>query len=57
MTEATGYALRLERAFTRRDKNLEFEGGYHGRGDEAQYSPSQERGMSNEVVISHIPHP
>src|SRR3712207_3850918 len=37
-SEATGYALRLARAFTGRDKVLKFEGGYHGVGDYAQYS-------------------
>ncbi len=32
-TEATMSALRLARAFTRRDKIIKFEGGYHGHGD------------------------
>jgi glutamate-1-semialdehyde 2,1-aminomutase len=39
-SEATGYALRLARAFTGRDKILKFEGGYHGVGDYALYSTS-----------------
>jgi glutamate-1-semialdehyde 2,1-aminomutase len=32
-TEATAYALRVARAFTRRDKILKFEGGFHGMHD------------------------
>ena len=32
-TEATMSALRLARAFTRRDKIIKFAGGYHGHGD------------------------
>jgi glutamate-1-semialdehyde 2,1-aminomutase len=32
-SEATFYALRLARAFRRRDKVLKFEGAYHGQGD------------------------
>ncbi|MGY8994608.1 MAG: aspartate aminotransferase family protein [Rhodospirillales bacterium] len=32
-TEATSYALRVARAFTRRDKILKFEGGFHGMHD------------------------
>jgi glutamate-1-semialdehyde 2,1-aminomutase len=33
-TEATMSALRLARAFTRRDKILKFDGGYHGHADD-----------------------
>ncbi|MEM6620116.1 MAG: aminotransferase class III-fold pyridoxal phosphate-dependent enzyme [Pseudomonadota bacterium] len=36
--EADMYAIRLARAFTRRDKILKFEGGYHGMSAEAQMS-------------------
>jgi len=32
-TEADLYAMRLARAFRRRDKILKFEGGYHGMSD------------------------
>lgn len=32
-TEADHYAMRAARAFTRRDKILKFEGGFHGMGD------------------------
>src|SRR5205807_2717011 len=32
-TEATMTALRLARAFTRRDKIIKFDGGYHGHAD------------------------
>ena len=32
-TEADAYAMRLARAFRRRDKVLKFEGGYHGMSD------------------------
>jgi glutamate-1-semialdehyde 2,1-aminomutase len=39
-TEATLFAIRLARAFTRRDKILIFEGGYHGTHDYAAYSTS-----------------
>ncbi len=34
-SEATGYAMRLARAFTGRDKILKFEGAYHGNHDYA----------------------
>ena len=37
-TEATFFALRLARAFTRRDKILKFEGGYHGSHDYSMMS-------------------
>jgi len=36
--EADMYAIRLARAFTRRDKIVKFEGGYHGMSAEAQMS-------------------
>ncbi|MEM8498567.1 MAG: aminotransferase class III-fold pyridoxal phosphate-dependent enzyme [Pseudomonadota bacterium] len=36
--EADMYAMRLARAFTRRNKILKFEGGYHGMSAEAQMS-------------------
>ncbi len=36
--EADMYAIRLARAFTRRDKVVKFEGGYHGMSAEAQMS-------------------
>jgi len=39
-TEATLFALRLARAFTRRDKVLIFEGGYHGTHDYAAAAAS-----------------
>src|SRR5919205_1915690 len=39
-TEATMFALRLARAFTRRDKVLIFEGGYHGTHDYAAFASS-----------------
>ncbi|MDQ3812103.1 MAG: aspartate aminotransferase family protein [Chloroflexota bacterium] len=39
-TEATQFALRLARAFTRRDKVLMFEGGYHGTHDYAAAASS-----------------
>ena len=37
-SEATFFALRLARAFRRRDMILKFEGGYHGMGDHALMS-------------------
>jgi glutamate-1-semialdehyde 2,1-aminomutase len=37
-TEADMYAMRLARAFRRRDKMLKFEGGYHGMSDHALMS-------------------
>lgn len=37
-SEATGYAMRLARAFTGRDKILKFEGAYHGNHDYALVS-------------------
>lgn len=37
-SEATFFALRLARAFRKRDKVLKFEGGYHGMGDSALMS-------------------
>lgn len=37
-TEADMYAMRLARAFTKRDKIIKFEGGYHGMSSEAQMS-------------------
>ncbi len=42
-TEADAYAIRLARAYRRRDKILKFEGGYHGMSDYAMMSlwPSQ----------------
>jgi len=36
--EAVSYALRLARAYRKRDVILKFEGGFHGVGDYAQYS-------------------
>ncbi len=36
--EADMYAMRLARAFTRRNKIIKFEGGYHGMSSEAQMS-------------------
>ncbi len=39
-TEATFFALRLARAFTRRDKILKFEGGFHGTHDYSLMSVS-----------------
>jgi glutamate-1-semialdehyde 2,1-aminomutase len=37
-TEADAYAMRLARAFTKKDKILKFEGGYHGMSDYALMS-------------------
>lgn len=37
-SEATFFALRVARAFRKRDKILKFEGGYHGMGDSALMS-------------------
>ncbi len=37
-SEADMYAFRLARAYTKRDKIIKFEGGYHGMGPEAQMS-------------------
>lgn len=37
-TEADAYAMRLARAYRRRDKILKFEGGYHGMSDYAMMS-------------------
>ena len=37
-SEATGYALRLARAFTGRDKILKFEGAFHGNHDYSNFS-------------------
>lgn len=42
-SEATAYAMRLARAFTRRDKILKFEGGYHGNHDYAIVSTFPKR--------------
>jgi glutamate-1-semialdehyde 2,1-aminomutase len=42
-TEADLYAMRLARAFRRRDKILKFEGGYHGMGDAALMSLAPSR--------------
>lgn len=39
-SEATGYAMRMARAYTGRDKILKFEGAYHGNHDYAQISVS-----------------
>ena len=41
--EADMYAMRLARAFTRRDKIVKFEGGYHGMSAEAQMSLAPSR--------------
>jgi len=42
-TEADLYAMRAARAFTRRDKILKFEGGYHGMSDYALMSLAPKR--------------
>ncbi len=42
-TEADLYAMRLARAFRRRDKILKFEGGYHGMSDGALMSMAPQR--------------
>ncbi|MGH6952613.1 MAG: aspartate aminotransferase family protein [Alphaproteobacteria bacterium] len=42
-SEATFHALRLARAFTKRNKILKFEGAYHGHHDYAQLSTSPKR--------------
>ena len=44
-TEADLYAMRLARAFRRRDKILKFEGGYHGMSDYALIRWRQEPGQ------------
>ncbi|MFQ5418237.1 MAG: aminotransferase class III-fold pyridoxal phosphate-dependent enzyme, partial [Myxococcota bacterium] len=48
-SEATFFALRLARAFRRRDRILKFEGGYNGQGDAAL--------MSNQWSRSFPPYP
>ncbi len=42
-TEADLYAMRAARAFTRRDKILKFEGGYHGMSDYSLMSLAPKR--------------
>jgi glutamate-1-semialdehyde 2,1-aminomutase len=42
-SEATFFAMRVARAFRRRDKILKFEGGYHGGSDYAMMSTSPSR--------------
>lgn len=42
-TEADAYAMRVARAFRRRDKILKFEGGYHGMGDHSLMSLAPKR--------------
>jgi glutamate-1-semialdehyde 2,1-aminomutase len=42
-TEATHYALRVARAYRKRDKILKFEGGFHGMGDYALMSVTPKR--------------
>ncbi len=42
-TEADAYAMRLARAFRRRDKILKFEGGYHGMSDYSLMSLAPKR--------------
>ena len=42
-TEADAYAMRLARAFRKRDKVLKFEGGYHGMSDTALMSLAPKR--------------
>src|SRR5258707_9431521 len=42
-TEADLYAMRAARAFSRRDKILKFEGGYHGQSDHALMSLAPRR--------------
>src|SRR5260370_5984306 len=39
-SEADAYAMRLARAFRKRDKILKFEGGYHGMSDYSLMSPA-----------------
>ena len=51
-TEADLYAMRLARAFRRRDKILKFEGGYHGMSDYGLMSLWPDR-----PAISRRPHP
>ena len=53
-TEATFQALRLARAFRKRDKVLKFEGGFHGMHDYAMMSvnPSQPPGFPTPVPSS-----
>ena len=48
-SEATFYAMRMARAFTRRDKILKFEGAYHGNHDYSNFSVTP-RGLSNYPV-------
>ena len=54
-SEATAYAIRLARAFTRRDKILKFEGGYHGNHDYAIVStfPKETGHYPQGVADSH----
>ncbi len=42
-SEATHYAMRIARAFRKRDKVLKFEGGFHGMGDWALMSMAPKR--------------
>jgi glutamate-1-semialdehyde 2,1-aminomutase len=42
-TEATHYAMRLARAYRKRDKIMKFEGGFHGMGDWALMSMAPKR--------------
>ena len=52
--EADMYAMRLARAFTKREKLVKFEGGYHGMSSEAQMSlaPKQLKNFPNAVPDS-----
>jgi glutamate-1-semialdehyde 2,1-aminomutase len=48
-SEATFYAMRLARAYSKRDKILKFEGGFHGMNDYAL--------MSNQWTFEPVDHP
>jgi len=49
--EADMYAMRLARAYTRREKIMKFEGGYHGMSAEAQMSLAPKRLVNFPVAV------
>ncbi len=51
-SEANFYALRLARAFTRRNKILKFDGAFHGHSDYARQSLSSERGRNDPGTVA-----
>jgi glutamate-1-semialdehyde 2,1-aminomutase len=54
-TEADAYAMRVARAFRRRDKILKFEGGYHGMSDYSLMSLAPKRPGNFPVPIPDSP--